>query len=108
MFSSSIFYRCVPDNVPEFLTSLVAFVNNLDTISRVLSDIYVCRYAIIGLSFLAVCKFFVCFVVNVCATFPVTNIAFYSCFIHHCVADSLRCKRCGVHHQYCRGIIFSW
>ena len=54
--STPIFSRCIPDNVPEFVANLVDFIKNLDTISMVLSDIYLCRYAIVGLCFLALRK----------------------------------------------------
>uniref|UniRef100_H2Z458 Choline transporter-like protein n=1 Tax=Ciona savignyi TaxID=51511 RepID=H2Z458_CIOSA len=51
--SSAILFRCVPDNIGTFIADLVTMINNLDPISRIVSDIYACRYAIIGLCFLS-------------------------------------------------------
>lgn len=48
--------RCVPTSLPQFLTDLTIYVSNLQTINLILGDIYVSRYAIMGLCFLAVCK----------------------------------------------------
>jgi len=58
--SSPIVFRCVPDNIPEVISTFISFINNsVDTLSKILSDIYLCRYAIIGLSFLSVAVSFI-------------------------------------------------
>ncbi|XP_002129182.2 choline transporter-like protein 1 [Ciona intestinalis] len=56
--SSQVLYRCVPDNIGTFLIDLL--VNSLNPVNRIISDIYLCRYSIMGLCFLSL---FVAFVV---------------------------------------------
>lgn len=52
--SSSILFRCVPNDLPNFLSDVFEVIYNVDTINLILRDIYMSRYAIVGLCFLAV------------------------------------------------------
>lgn len=52
--TTPVLSRCVPTSLPQFLTDLTIYVSNLQTINLILGDIYVSRYTIMGLCFLAV------------------------------------------------------
>ncbi|XP_039264968.2 choline transporter-like protein 1 [Styela clava] len=81
--SSSVLFRCVPDDLPDFLSDLVKIVYNVDFISLVLRDIYMSRYAIIGLCFLAV---LVAFIMVILIRY-VASIVVYIILVLVCVAS---------------------
>jgi len=51
--STPVLFRCLPDYVPDFMITMINQFNHLPYLNQVLADIYLTRYALVALCFIA-------------------------------------------------------